>query len=552
LRDRRATARRRALAARLLSAGLIDGAFLSAQLNVAFVSDAQAAAAWALTEPRLQYAPHPLIEPSWIDVAALSGAHGGHCTSVGPQLALEGTRAWIDEAAAVISRLEPGDLLPSVFGIEPVSVARAVSIAHETAGEFARQNLRSLRRHAAQFTPPAEVTVALAETVPGKSVLVSIVMPVRDRAAVVGTAINSVRAQIHEHWELLIVDDGSTDGTASVVIDYAARDARIRLIRQDPIGVSAARNRGIAEARGDLVAFLDSDNTWTPQHLAAAVHAIGDGTQRAVHTVVRIRRSDGEVEFTAEQVDRDTLLQGRNAVDLNSLVVGRAALTQVGGFDESIRRWVDYDLVLRLARRFDLQLVPIVGVDYDHRRDAPDRITTRESPRWRRVVLEHALIDWNHLEESLPKRVDALSIVIRSRAQWPLTLATVQHLRSLTAVVDVIVVDAASPRAETGILTLATAADPAITVMRTAWDGGWSLSVQLALATARGRTVLAVEPGACPSATMLARAVDAARAEGGMRRDAHATDGILLAADVDALIAARGFDLVDDPLVSLE
>jgi hypothetical protein len=369
---------------------------------------------------------------------------------------------------------------------------------------------------------------------------------------VVGAAIDSVRSQVFERWELIVVDDGSTDTTPLVVADRAEQDARIRLVRQEPTGVSAARNRGIAEARGDLVAFLDSDNTWTPEHLAAAVHEVGDGTQRAVHTVVRIHRGDGRVEFAAEQVDRDTLIEGRNAVDLNALVVGRAALKQIGGFDESLRRWVDYDLILRLARQRELRLVPVVGVNYDHRRDASDRITTRESPRWRRVVLERALIDWDALHAGLVDRVDALSVVIRSRGQWSQTLATVQHLRTLEVVADVIVVDAASPRAETGILALATAGDPAVSILRTAWDGGWSLSVQLGLAVSRGRVVLAVEPGAYPNAEDLAAAVDAARDEGGVQRSADAPRGILLAADVSALVAARGLDLVNDPLAAVE
>lgn len=377
-------------------------------------------------------------------------------------------------------------------------------------------------------------------------------MPVRDRAGVVAFAIESVLAQVHTHWELLVIDDGSSDSTPTVVEAYVARDSRIRLVRQPPAGVSAARNRGIAEAKGEFVAFLDSDNTWTPAHLASAVAAIGDGTQRAVHTVVRVRRDDGGLEFAAEQVDREALLEGRNAVDLNALVVRRGVLEKVGGFDESLRRWVDYDLILRLAREVELTLVPVVGVDYDHRLDGPDRITTRESPLWRRVVLERALVDWAALEARCPDRREGFSIVIRSRGRWPQTLATVRHVRSLVEVVDVVVVDAASSRAETGILALATAADPAVTIMRTAGDAGWSLSVELALAATGSREIVALEPGALPSAVELAAAAEQARQAGGALRTPDGHSGILLAADACSLIEARGVDLIDDPLVSIE
>lgn len=381
---------------------------------------------------------------------------------------------------------------------------------------------------------------------------VSIVMPVRDRAAVVGTAIDSVLAQTFTNWELLVVDDGSTDATASVARAYADRDARIRVLSQEPTGVSAARNRAVAESTGHLVAFLDSDNTWTREHLAAAVAAVGDGTQRAVHTVVRIRRGDGGLEYAADQVDREALIEGRNAVDLNALVVARDALDKVGGFDESLRRWVDYDLILRLARHLELRLVPVVGVEYDHRLDASDRITTRESPLWRRVVLERALLDWTALEQGCAERRMGFSVVIRSRGRWAQTLATVRHVRSLVDVVDVVVVDAASSRAESGILSLATEADPAVTVMRTAWDAGWSLSVELALAATTAHEVVAVSPGSRPSAVELATASARARQAGGAVRLPEGQRGILLAADVSSLIGARGLDLLDDPLVALE
>lgn len=377
-------------------------------------------------------------------------------------------------------------------------------------------------------------------------------MPVRDREAVVGAAIDSVLAQRHERWELIVVDDGSTDGTRAVVAERASRDGRIRLIPQQPTGVSVARNRGISEAAGQLVAFLDSDNTWTPDHLAAAVEAIGDGTRRAVHTVVRIRRGDGGLEYAAEQVDRDALLEGRNAVDLNALVVGREPLVAIGGFDESLRRWVDYDLVLRLTERLELRLVPVVGVDYDHRLDAPDRITTTESPRWRRAVLERALVDWDALRETLPGRLEGVSVVIRSRRNWLATLESLRHIGAVEGVTDVTVVDAASPRAETGILALATAGQASVTVLRTAWDGGISLSAELALDATRGRTVIALEPGARPSSEAIHRAVSSAAVAGGPVRSPSAPDGILLTAEVTALVDSHGLDLVDDPLASVE
>jgi glycosyltransferase involved in cell wall biosynthesis/CelD/BcsL family acetyltransferase involved in cellulose biosynthesis len=98
--------------------------------------------------------------------------------------------------------------------------------------------------------------------------LVSVVMPTFNRADTILRAIASVQAQTHGDWDLIVVDDGSTDDTASRI---AGLDPRIRVLRQENRGVTAARNTGLAAVRGDLVAFLDSDDEWLPHHLALAV-----------------------------------------------------------------------------------------------------------------------------------------------------------------------------------------------------------------------------------------------------------------------------------------
>lgn len=97
--------------------------------------------------------------------------------------------------------------------------------------------------------------------------LVSVVVPTYNRAYCVGRAIDSVRKQTHKNWELIVVDDGSTDDTAAFVSKQYGSDPRIRYIHQTNAGVSAARNTGINAARGNFVAFLDSDDVWKPWKL---------------------------------------------------------------------------------------------------------------------------------------------------------------------------------------------------------------------------------------------------------------------------------------------
>jgi len=102
------------------------------------------------------------------------------------------------------------------------------------------------------------------------SPVVSITMVSRNRAHCIGDAIRSVQAQHFADWELIVIDDGSTDGTRDTVARFAG-DPRIRYIWQPPLGMAKARNHGLRLARGALIAYLDDDNLLYPDFLVAAV-----------------------------------------------------------------------------------------------------------------------------------------------------------------------------------------------------------------------------------------------------------------------------------------
>src|SRR6185295_1444644 len=119
-------------------------------------------------------------------------------------------------------------------------------------------------------------TSALGEPVTMRDATVSVIIPAYNRQATIRRAVQSALRQTFKPLEVLVVDDGSTDATCGVVEALAATDARIRLLRSEcNQGGAAARNRGMAEAEGGLVAFLDSDAEWMNDHLENRAAILG-------------------------------------------------------------------------------------------------------------------------------------------------------------------------------------------------------------------------------------------------------------------------------------
>jgi len=193
--------------------------------------------------------------------------------------------------------------------------------------------------------------------------LVSIVLPTRNRAACLGEAIDSVLAQSYPHWELLVVDDGSEDDTATVLARYG--DARLRSFRIAYAGSAAARNHALKQARGELIAYLDSDNTWFPGFLAGAVAAFAaDPTLELAYGVLASEvHAPGALTIIAPAFDRD-FLETANYIDTNVVVHRRALYDSLGGFDESLHRMVDWDLWLRYTQARPARLLPVLAARY--------------------------------------------------------------------------------------------------------------------------------------------------------------------------------------------
>ena len=227
--------------------------------------------------------------------------------------------------------------------------------------------------------------------------LVSVILLSRDRAKFLPQAINSVLAQTHRQWELIIVDDCSSDGTLEIVLK-AYQDLRIRLTRTLGLGVSGARNAGLSEASGNFVAYLDSNTSWTAEYLELMIAEFERSGAASVYAGLRIHEEKvSAVTATSEcrAIPFDyKQLRFANFIDLNIFMHRREMFDRLGGFDTKLRRAVDWDLILRYTCGDPVSFANFIGAEYDHS-DRSDRLTLREPHAFKNIVRNKHWIDWD-------------------------------------------------------------------------------------------------------------------------------------------------------------
>lgn len=193
---------------------------------------------------------------------------------------------------------------------------------------------------------------------------VSIILPAYNRETLVARAIDSVLAQTFTDFELILVDDASKDGTRAVLETY--RDhPKVRLILSDVNrGGSGARNLGIEAARGDLIAFQDSDDVWLPGKLAAQVAALDTHPKAGLCYCGSLFFEGTRSYYIPEPVfdrlggDLSREMLRRNTTSTQTLVVRKSVLDQTGLFDASLKRFQDWDLMIRIAQITELVFLP--------------------------------------------------------------------------------------------------------------------------------------------------------------------------------------------------
>jgi teichuronic acid biosynthesis glycosyltransferase TuaG len=192
--------------------------------------------------------------------------------------------------------------------------------------------------------------------------LVSILMPAYNAEKYIAESIQSVITQTLADWELIVVDDGSTDNTAAVVGAFAAADARVKYIYQPNGRLGKARNTAFGQSRAELIAFLDSDDLWLPEKLELQVAALKEQCAEVVYTDGFIFSDDVVTDESTtfpiisgrnDGLDMFDWLLIRNRIAVLSVMLRREALDRVGPFSErlSFHGAEDYDLWLRLAKQ---------------------------------------------------------------------------------------------------------------------------------------------------------------------------------------------------------
>lgn len=198
--------------------------------------------------------------------------------------------------------------------------------------------------------------------------IVSVVIPVYNGEETIKQTIESVLSQTFSDFELIVINDGSTDATVNVVSTF--QDPRIKVFSYPNAGLSASRNRGISLASGNYISFIDADDLWTADKLEAQVSALQENPQAAlayswtdyIDESGQFFRQGPHFNFSGDVFAK--LLLSDFVGNGSNPLIRKQAFSEVGGFDESLNAAEDWDMWLRLAARYEFVAVPFTQILY--------------------------------------------------------------------------------------------------------------------------------------------------------------------------------------------
>ena len=244
--------------------------------------------------------------------------------------------------------------------------------------------------------------------------LVSVIIPTYNRGWIVKEAIDSVLEQDFSDFELIVVDDGSNDNTREILGAY---ENAITVLHQCNKGVSAARNRGIAEASGRLIAFLDSDDLWLPGKLTTQVKFFEENADAMINQTqeiwirngIRVNPKKRHHKFSGMIFERSLALC---LVSPSAVMIRKSLFDTVGVFDEELPACEDYDLWLRISCRYPVHLIdfPLIIKRGGH----DDQLSRAAGLDKYRIQSLINIIDSNLLT---PQQYNAAAITLREKSE---------------------------------------------------------------------------------------------------------------------------------------
>jgi glycosyltransferase involved in cell wall biosynthesis len=199
--------------------------------------------------------------------------------------------------------------------------------------------------------------------------MVSIIIPIFNAEKFIAETINSVIAQSYKNWELLLINDGSTDNSTSIIKKYSRKDERIKYFFQNNSGVSSARNYGIKEAKGDFIFFLDADDCWKPDNIQKRIELLKDKDVYWVFGSIELidEKSNSlnqTIDGSDENILTSLLLWNGNVITTPSTITVKRECIKNIKFDTNFSTAADQDFAINLAAKYKGKYIGTPTVQY--------------------------------------------------------------------------------------------------------------------------------------------------------------------------------------------
>lgn len=218
--------------------------------------------------------------------------------------------------------------------------------------------------------------------------MISVVLPSYNRAHILPRAIESILGQTYKDIELIIVDDGSSDNTAEVVGRFS--DSRIVYVRQENAGACAARNNGIAHARGDYIAFQDSDDIWHQDKLEKQLATLQNTGADVVFCRMNRMVGGEKVGLVSDYFHEGFLPKDEVPMSIGTqTLVGKSEVFKQERFDSEMPRFQEFEMLVRAQKSFSIYCMEEPLVDYLLQKDSISANVSSIMAAWRLILMKH-------------------------------------------------------------------------------------------------------------------------------------------------------------------